>query len=236
MLYLFYGSDRNKALTSALNIISKKVIEKPDALVFKIDQSNFSKELLIEMCGGQGLFEQKYIVHIKDVCDDESTRANLFAFLKDLKESENIFILTEGDLNKKEFSKIEKFAEKIWEHKETKKEEFKENIFGITNYLLARDKKNLWIEFQKLKNTFAVEEIHGTLFWAFKNIMIVSGAGSISETGLKPFVYSNSKKALTKFSKDELEEKFWKLTKILGDSRRGEGELEVLLEKWVLEL
>jgi hypothetical protein len=28
----------------------------------------------------------------------------------------------------------------------------KENIFTITNYLLARDKKNLWIEFQKLKH------------------------------------------------------------------------------------
>jgi hypothetical protein len=41
MLYLFYGSDRNKALEKALGIIEKKVQDKPDAVVFKIDQTNF---------------------------------------------------------------------------------------------------------------------------------------------------------------------------------------------------
>jgi DNA polymerase III delta subunit len=234
MLYLFYGSDRNKALTSALNIIEKKIQDKPDAVVFKIDQTNFSKEVLVEMCGGRGLFEQKYIVHIKDVCDDEVGQETLFAFLKELKESENIFILTEGDLNKKEIIKLEKFADKVWNHEAKKKIEKEENIFAITNYLLARDKKNLWIEYQKLKNVFAAEEIHGTLFWAFKNIMIASKTKSASEAGLKPFVYSNSKRAVAKFSQEELDEKFWHLTKLLGDSRRGEGELEILLEKWVL--
>lgn len=236
MLYLFYGTDRNKALKSALNIIEKKVAEKKDALVFKIDSGNISKELLIEMCTAQGLFEQKYIVHIKDVCDEENSREILFSFLKDFKESENIFILTEGDLNKKEFTKIEKFADKVWESVGKKKEEFKENIFTITNYLLARDKKNLWIEFQKLKHTFAIEEIHGTLFWAFKNILIASKTKSAAESGLKPFVYSNAKRASEKFSQEELDEKFWHLTKLLGDSRRGEGELEVLVEGWVLGL
>jgi DNA polymerase III delta subunit len=234
MLYLFYGSDKNKALKSALDIIEKKVAQKPDAVVFKIDQTNISKQILSEMCGGQGLFEQKYIVHIKNVCDEEDSQETLFAFLKDMKESENIFILTEGDLNKKEFTKIEKHADKVWEAVGKKKEEIKENIFTITNYLLARDKKNLWIEFQKLKGNFAAEEIHGTLFWAFKNIALASKAKTASETGLKPFVYSNSKKAVTKFSQEEIDEKFWKLTKILGDSRRGEGELEILLEGWVL--
>ena len=236
MIYLFYGTDKNKALQSALKIIEKKVAEKSDALVFKIDTENFSQNILIEMCGGQGLFSQKYIVHIKNVCNEEETQKILFDFLKDMQTSENIFILTEGDLNKKELTKIEKHAEKVWEYEEKKKAEREENIFAITNYLLARDKKNLWIEFQKLKNIFAVEEIHGTLFWAMKNAMIVSKAKSVSETGLKPFVYSNSKKALTKFSENELEEKFWQLTQLLGASRRGEGELEVLLERWVLEI
>ncbi len=236
MIYLFYGTDKNKALRSALKIIEKKVSEKSEALVFKIDAENLSQNILVEMCGGQGLFSQKYIVHIKNVCDEEETQNILFDFLKDMQTSENIFILTEGDLNKKELTKIKKHAEKVWEYEEKKKAEREENIFAITNYLLARDKKNLWIEFQKLKNIFAVEEIHGTLFWAMKNAVIVSKAKSVSETGLKPFVYSNSKKALTKFSENELEEKFWQLTKLLGDSRRGEGELEVLLERWVLEI
>ncbi|MEN9921166.1 MAG: hypothetical protein RLZZ517_144 [Candidatus Parcubacteria bacterium] len=236
MLYLFYGTDKNKALESALNVIKKKVAEKPDAVVFKIDQTNLSQNVLVEMCGGRGLFEQKYLVHVKDVCDEVESQEILFAFLKDMQASDNVFILTEGDLNKKELTKIEKCAEKVWNYEEKKKIESKENIFTITNYLLARDKKNLWIEFQKLKNSFAVEEIHGTLFWCFKNIVLVANSKSASETGLKPFVYSNTKKALEKYSKEEIENKFWQLTKILGDSRRGEGELEVLLEGWVLGL
>lgn len=234
MLYIFYGTDRNKALTKALSIIETKISEKPDAVVFKIDSSNISKNIIVELCGSQGLFEQKYIVHMKDVFSDESSKSIISEFLKDIAESDNIFIMTEGGILKKDFTKLEKHADKVWEHVAKEKTEVKENIFNITNYLLTRDKKNLWIEFQKLKSTFAVEEIHGTLFWCFKNIALVSRSTSPEETGLKPFVYSNTKKAVSKFTTEEIDEKLWGLTKILGDSRRGEGELEILLEKWVL--
>ncbi len=234
MLYLFYGTDRNKALAKALTVIDSKTSEKPDAVVFKIDSSNISKSLLIELCGSQGLFEQKYIVHMKDVFADEASKAITFEFLKDIAESDNVFIVTDGSILKKDFTKIEKHTAKVWEHVAKEKFEAKENIFNITNYLLARDKKNLWIEFQKLKGVFAVEEIHGTLFWCFKNIALVARSKNVEETGLKPFVYSNTQRAVAKFSLEEIDEKLWSLTKILGDSRRGEGELEVLLEKWVL--
>ncbi len=236
MLYLFYGTDRNKALSKALAIIDKKTEEKKDAVVFKVESENLTKDLLTELCGGQGLFEQKFIVHIKDVFQDENSKSIVSDFLKDIAESENVFILTEGSLLKKDFTKIEKHAEKVWEHIAKEKVEVKENIFNITNYLLARDKKNLWIEYHKLRESFVPEEIHGTLFWAFKNVALAARSKTPADSGLKPFVYSNSKRATTKFSPEELEEKLWGLTKILGDSRRGEGELDVLLEKWMLNL
>ncbi len=238
MLYLFYGSDRNKALEKALVVIEKKVSEKSDAVVFKVDETNLSKNILSEMCGGQGLFEQKYIIHIKDSLQDENNREIIFSFLKEMQSSENVFIMTDGNILKKDYTKIEKYLEKSWEHVSKEKADIKENIFNITNYLLSRDKKNLWIEYQKLRNIFAAEEIHGTLFWCFKNIVLASKTKTASESGLKPFVFSNSKKALQKFSQEELDNKFWNLTKILGDSRRGEGEgnLDLLLEKWILEI
>jgi len=236
MLYLFYGTDRNKALEKALVIIDKKLEEKKDAMIFKVDQENLTQDLLSELCGSQGLFEQKFIVHLKDVFQDELSKSVILKFLKDIKESENVFIWTEGSILKKDLTKIEKHTDKVWEHIAKEKLEVKENIFAITNYLLARDKKNLWIEFQNLRKVFATEEIHGTLFWAFKNVALVSKSKNAEDSGLKPFVYSNSKKALTKFSQEEVGEKFWTLTKILGDSRRGEGELDVLLEKWILSV
>ena len=137
---------------------------------------------------------------------------------------------------KKELNKIEKFAEKVWHYELNKKEIKEENIFLITDYVIERDKKNLWIEYQKLKNIFAVEEIHGTLFWVMKNILLISKTKSMHETGLKMFVYSKTKKAIQKFSQDELDEKFWNLTKSLNDSRRGGADLDILLEKWILDL
>lgn len=236
MLYLFYGTDRNKALSKALTIIDKKLSEKKDAVVFKVEQENVTSDLLIELCGGQGLFEQKFIVHLKDLFQDENSKNVLSTYLKDIAESENVFILTEGALLKKDFSKIEKHAEKVWEHVLKEKVEVKENIFGITNYLLARDKKNIWIEYHKLRETFVPEEIHGTLFWAFKNVALAARSKTPADSGLKPFVYSNAKRATEKYSSEEIEEKLWELTKILGDSRRGGGELDVLLEKWMLSL
>ncbi len=236
MLYLFYGTDRNKALEKALGIIEKKVTEKKDAVVFKVDTENLSNNLLIELCGSQGLFEQKFIVHLKDVFTDETSKSTILNFLKEIKESENVFIWTEGSILKKDLTKIEKHADKVWEHVAKEKTEVKENIFNITNYLLARDKKNLWIEYQNLRNNFVPEEIHGTLFWAFKNVALVAKSKNAEDAGLKSFAYGNSKRALTKFSQEELDEKFWTLTKILGDSRRGEGELDVLLEKWILSV
>lgn len=236
MLYLFYGTDRNKALAKALLIIDKKLEEKKDAMIFKVDQENLTQDLLSELCGSQGLFEQKFIVHLKDVFQDELSKSVILKFLKDIKESENVFIWTEGSILKKDLTKIEKHTDKVWEHVAKEKLEVKENIFAITNHLLARDKKNLWIEFQNLRKVFAAEEIHGTLFWAFKNVALAAKSKNVEESGLKPFVYSNSKKALTKFSQEEVDEKFWTLTKILGDSRRGEGELDVLLEKWILSV
>ena len=236
MLYLFYGTDRNTALKKALDIIEKKVAEKKDAVVFKVDCENITEDLLMELCGGQGLFEQKFIVHLKDLIGDENGKYIAFKFLHDIKESENIFIWTDGAILKKDFTKVEKVAEKIWEYVKKEKTEIKENIFKITDYLIARDKKNLWIEYQNIRKTFAPEEIHGTMFWCFKNIILVSKSKTATESGLKPFVYSNTKGALSKYSDEEIQNNFWKLTKILGDSRRGEGELDVLLEKWILEI
>lgn len=236
MLYLFYGTDRNKALEKALGIMDKKLAEKKDAMIFKVESSNLTQDLLAELTGSQGLFEQKYIVHIKDVFSDETNKTTVLGFLKELKESDNVFIWTDGAILKKDLTRIEKHADKIWEHVAKEKVEQKENIFAIANHLQSRDKKNLWIEYQKLRSHFAPEEIHGTMFWAFKNIALVAASKDAASSGLKPFVYSNTKKALGKYSPDEIKDKLWSLTRILGDSRRGEGGLDVLLEKWVLGL
>lgn len=234
MLYLFYGTDRNKALEKALGIMDKKLAEKKDAMVFKVDSDKLTQDLLVELSGGQGLFEQKYIVHLKDVMADEASKSVVLNFLKDIQASGNVFIWTDGAILKKDLAKIEKHADKIWEHVAKEKAEEKQNIFGIANYLLARDRKNLWIEYQKLREHFVPEEIHGTLFWAMKNVALAANSKTPAETGLKPFVYSNAKRALDKYSVEEVSDRLWSLTKILGDSRRGEGELDVLLERWVL--
>jgi DNA polymerase III delta subunit len=142
MLYFFYGESQ-KSNEKAKGLVDKMLEKKPDAEFFVIDEENLSQGLLQEMTQSSALFQNKYIVRIKRI-EDKAKKEILMDFLKELKESENIFVWSEGEINKTDLKKVEKFAEKIIEVKNSlssKKQSDKGNIFEICNYLVNRDKK-----------------------------------------------------------------------------------------------
>lgn len=235
MLYFFYG-DSKKASDKANEIIDKMLDKKPDASVFVIDDENCSEGILQEMTRSRMLFQNRYIVRVKRIENSEK-REVIFKFLKEIKESENIFVWSEEEVPTSILSKIKKYSEKSVEigKSEIRNPKAKNKIFEICNYLVNRDKKGAWIKYRELLNDFAPEEIHGTIFWQFKNIAIVSKS-SQKESGLAPFPYQNAKKGLNKYSEKEILEKVSELSRILHESRSGEGELEILLEKFILNL
>src|SRR3989339_1683445 len=113
MLYLIYGSDFEKTRGKARELIADLQKRKPNAEVFRLEDEMVSAGKLDELSGGQGLFERKYIVFADNVFRSAEAKEIVLGKLKDLAESENIFIFLEDELGKTDLKELEKFAEKV---------------------------------------------------------------------------------------------------------------------------
>ena len=80
-----------------------------------------------------------------------------------------------------------------------------------------------------------VEEIHGILFWQVKNMILASKSNSQIDAGLSPFVYTNSLTGARNYKTEELTKMSGELVDMTHRVRQGEGDLEIMLEKWILQ-
>ncbi len=218
MIYFLHGTDIDKARTKAQDLIASLLKKKPDASFFKINAENWNPAVLQEYIEGQGLFENKYIIFLDRLCEDKKIKEEFLAHAKEIGESQNIFIILEGKLDKVSIGKIEKKAEKTQEFslpEEKKKEEY--NAFALANAVGNRDRKNAWILYrQAIDRGEAPEALHGMIFWKVKTALL-SG-------------FSNT------YSKDELYGLADRLITVYHESRRGMHELETGMETLILTL
>jgi DNA polymerase III delta subunit len=236
MYYFLHGEDTKKAVDKAKQMVDSMVSKKPNASVFKLDEFNWESSLYQELLGGQALFENKYIVMISRVFDNPEAKDTLLDSLKELKNSENVFIWVEGEVDSKNLKKIEGSAEKVQSFEiklKTKKPDF--NIFALSDALSKRDKKSLWVKYHEALEFQAVEEIHGTLFWQLKS-MVIASKTTLDKSGMKPFVYDKAKSGASKYTKEELEKMSEDLISISHDSRRGKHDFKVSMERFILEI
>lgn len=256
MLYLLHGTNFKKSREKLHSMTDSLLKKKPDASFFKLDASNFSESQLDELVGGQGLFEQKYIVQMDGLLEYAKTKDFVVDRIDEIAKSENIFILIEENITKPVLKKIEKVAQKIQEFSSFAKAMENKgggrkfsvvgggeldladfNIFDLADAFGKRDKKNLWVLYQKAKmRNIPDEEIHGILNWQLKSILIASKSKSVNDSGLKPFVYNKSLKFSKNFEEGELEKLSSKLISIYHDARRGIVEFNIALEKFILEI
>jgi hypothetical protein len=102
---------------------------------------------------------------------------------------------------------------------------------------VRRDKKQLWVLYTKAKmREIAAEEIHGILFWQAKAMILAAQTRSAKEAGLNPYVYDKSKASLHKYSLEEMKLISTKLVSIYHNARRGLGDFDGALEKFILEV
>lgn len=237
MIFFFHGTDAKKVGDKANSVVDKKMALKRDATLFKVTEENYSDDLMKELVQSRGLFENKYIVQIKRVLEDSEIADSILKLLKEMRDSENIFVWNEGKLTKTILNKIDKNAEKVYEvvGNEGKKEE-KTRIFEICNPIIKRDKKGVWIKYQELIDLYSPEELHGTVFWQFKNIAIASKVKSQSESGLSGFPYNNAKSALDKYSKEDVLKNVSKLSEIVHETRLKGIDLGISLERFLLSI
>ena len=81
--------------------------------------------------------------------------------------------------------------------------------------LASRDKKRSWGLFHELLDSgFSAEEIIHTLFWQVKTMLSNYVSKNATDAGVKPFVYSKTKKYINKYSIEDLK----KLSKSMVDA------------------
>jgi len=193
------------------------------------DRSKFDEFLV-----SRGLFEEKYIVKIRDPFEDKEVSKTIEESAEDMSLAPHLFVIISEKISvplKKVFTKHKATIEEF--NTLEKNEEF--NVFSITEALLQRDSKKLWTLYRKaLDSGIAPEQIHGVLWWQMKSVVIAMKSKNENEAGMKPFVFSKSKRALTKFSKEEVENLLSKLLSIYHNSRIGKINMEYGLESFVL--
>lgn len=233
MLYIVYGSDRNKTTDKTIGLIESLKNRKPDASYFKITSDNLENFSLEELSGGQGLFEQKYIVFLFRILESGINFEYFEKYLEAMTESDNIFIWLEEDFDKKDLEKIKKVSKNITEYSAT--EEARDfSLFNLCDAIGEKDKKKAWrLYIEAVENT-ASEEIYSMIMWQLKSMKIASSTKSVEESGMKPFPYNKAKRFAKNFSEKELNQKIMNLLEVYYRARKGEMELQNGIEKFVL--
>ncbi len=112
------------------------------------------------------------------------------------------------------------------------------NIFAFTDAIGARKKRDAWVLYQKAiaAGMDPEKEIFWRLVWQIKTMLLASKTKSASEADMKPFPYNKAKGFLKNFSTSELANLSESLVLGYHAARRGEGEIETLVEKTLLKL
>ena len=238
MIYLMHGTAHEKARTKARELTDTLRAKKPDALFYRITPLNFTEQPLEFLVVGQGLFASKYIVLLDNVFESKDFKEEVVGALKEIAESENVFIFLEKEIDKKTLEKLEKHATKTQVFNTTeikKKPEF--NAFALSDAFLARDKKRLWeILLETKKRGGAPEETHGLLWWQVKALAVATQSKTADEADLSPFVFSKAKRAEKIFGEEEINSMLFSLVTMYHEAHRGNVDLWIEMEKWILQL
>jgi hypothetical protein len=111
------------------------------------------------------------------------------------------------------------------------------NVFVLTDAIGARDKRRAWtLYMQALSAGLVAEELFFKIVWQVKCMLIASKTKSVAETDMKPYPYSKAKGFLKNWKEGELEKLSEDLVIGYQRTRRGEGEMEMFVEKTLLSL
>lgn len=235
MLYVLHGQDFKAMREKQHSLIDALHEKRADAEVFVMDDENFSTSQLQEFIGGQGLFENKYIVTLDRCFLNEDAKSEIMDRIEEIAESPHAFLLVESEFKKKDRKTLIKYAQKVWEFEREEEQEDEYKIFSLTDAFGKRDTKEVWVEYQRAKNAGeAPEAIHGMLFWQVKSMMLAQSTKSANEASMSSYPYKKATQFSANFSEDELKKMSRELTTLYHEARRGVYELESAIEEFLL--
>ncbi|MBI5003816.1 hypothetical protein HZC00_01845 [Candidatus Kaiserbacteria bacterium] len=182
MLYLYTGTDRMKA-RAALGAGRAKLA--PGVPVIHITDIHTTEDLDAALAGG-GMFAGVRAVVLDELFDREEMRERIVGQLERIASASDHFFIYVEKLDAATRRQIEKHTTKSEQFDLPKKADRSSSIFNLGNALRARNKKDLWVSYQReLANDAAPEAIHGVLFWAAKQMLMSARSEAEAVRGKK---------------------------------------------------
>lgn len=233
MLQVYFGNDTTRVRQRAFDYLH--TVSDSSVPVTYITADQYEPGIITDSAGGISLFGEAQIFLIDTLSEDPVAFSNIRDLLEVMQTSIHWFIMIEGSLNATDKKHITKYASAVEEIIAEKKERF--NAFLLTEALLRRDKKSLWLLLSEAwREGLSNEEIIGILFWQVKILRLVEKTKSAEEAGQKPFVYSKAKRALSGFKKGEIDQISRELLTLYHEGHAGKVDTQGALEEWVLKL
>lgn len=233
MLYVYFGNDVTRVRQRAFDFLH--TLMDAEVTVTHITADRYEEGILSELAGGVSLFTPSETIILDMLSEDAEAFQGAKNSVELLSKSSNHFLMIEGSLLAADKKKLQTNATSIEEISAEKKERF--NAFLLTEALLRRDKKSLWLLLMEAwKEGLSNEEIVGVLFWQIKILRLVEKTKSAEEAGQKPFVFSKAQRALSNFKKGELDHFSQSLLTMYHDGHAGKQDMSLSLERWVLTL
>jgi DNA polymerase III delta subunit len=232
MLHVFFGNDRASTRDAAGKFIDARV---QDGDFTEVTAETYLEGVLVDLAGAQSLFSPEEIVRIDMLSEDEGAFSALIEHAELLNASANTFVVIEGPLDVDTKRVLAQHAEQLTECKKSTGTRF--NTFALADALLARDKKTLWLLLQEAwRSGVRDEEIVGALMWQFKMLRLAARTKSAKEAEQKEYPYNKAKRALSRFTRTELDSLAHDLLQLYHEGHGRERDLPIALERWVLTL
>lgn len=231
MLAIYYGTDTIKVRDAAF----KALASFPEASSRVISADSFESGVVRDAAMSSGLFGDAFTYLIDMPSDRDEFDEEVKEALPLLASSAHRFIVIEGALGAAEKKLYGKHAAELVEYAGTAAE--RPNVFVLADALARKDKRSLWVTLVELRRVgIREEEMIGILWWQLKTLRLASKTTNSTEAGLKDFQYTKAKRALTKFTPDELMQLSTSLLTLQHEARLGLRDLSLALEAWVLGL
>ncbi len=184
-----------------------------------------------------GFFEKPTFCLIYKYLFDEMNENMFLPQIELLSETKHLVCIYEKTHSKELDVFIGKHSITPIEFKKTTVEKKAPTPFLFTDYVIAKNKKDAWIEYMALqKQNIEVSQILGGLIWAIKSLLLVLSHTNVTQTGLNPYVFSKIDKMKSLWTKTEGEQLLKKLLHIQGEEQFDEEAQAIKLEQLIFNL
>ncbi|MDO8593787.1 MAG: hypothetical protein Q7R59_02735 [bacterium] len=172
MIYLFHGSDVEKARTKAFEWVAAAKKKEPNLAYVRLSREELTDAALEDAALSGGLFVKRLLILIDDPFQEDDSPNILEEHLDALADSDNAIIILAPKLSSAKAKKIIAKAKMVYTYdKPVTREDARGFNANLVNALAARQREKLWLEINRaLRAGDAPEMLHGLLHWKARDL------------------------------------------------------------------